>query len=164
VRYGVVVCPHCGNAKGVELSDETSKCPRCRKGLHVKALKVFATTDSTGQLPVLVGRIQAQVTNAPPQVVELPSKEVVEEYDPMLHDSPMQFAAGIGRKHISTEVRAEMVARALARAVGQFTERELYEALREAAIDDKRLEDEKKRLLVRSVIYEPRPGVYGVLG
>ena len=163
MRYGVVVCPHCSNAKGVELADETTKCPRCRKGLLVKDLKVFAETDSTGRLPILVGRVQAQVTNAPPSVVELPAKDVAEEYDPMLHDSPMQFAAGIGRKHLSTEVRAEMVARALARAVGRFSERELYEAWREAAIDDERLEDEKKRLLVRSVIYEPRPGVYGIL-
>lgn len=164
VRYGVVVCPHCGNARGVELADETAKCPRCRKGLHVKALKVFASTDSPGQLPTLVGRVQAQVTNAPAQVNELPNKDVLEDYDPMVHDSPMQFAAGVGRKHVSTEVRAEMVARALAKALGKFSERELYEAWRDSAIDDDRLDDERRRLLVRGVLYEPKPGVYSLLG
>jgi len=164
VRYGVVVCPHCGNAKGVELADETAKCPRCRKGLHVRELKVFAETDSPGKLPLLVGRVQAQVTNAPAQVVELPSKEIVEEYDPLVHDSPMQFAAGLARHHQSVEVRAEMVVRALAKALGRFSERELYEAWREAGLADDRLDDERKRLLVRGVLYEPRPATYGLLG
>ena len=60
MRVGVIVCPHCKQAKGVNLASKTTKCPRCGKTLTLKKLKIFYETDSQEKLRKAIGLINAE--------------------------------------------------------------------------------------------------------
>jgi ssDNA-binding Zn-finger/Zn-ribbon topoisomerase 1 len=63
MRLGIVVCPKCKQAKGIDLSKKTSRCPRCGRVLHIKKLKIFYETDSQEQLRQAVGSLNAKLDN-----------------------------------------------------------------------------------------------------
>lgn len=60
MRYGIVVCPRCKNAKAVELCYKTTRCTRCSKLLTLDKLKIFYGTDSEQELRKAIGIINAQ--------------------------------------------------------------------------------------------------------
>lgn len=60
MKYGVIACPQCRQAKGVDLSSRTTKCTRCGKTLQLKNLKIFYETESLQQLRQAVGLLNAK--------------------------------------------------------------------------------------------------------
>lgn len=161
MRYGVVVCPKCRTAKGVELAAARTKCPRCGKGHAVAKLKAFRETDSPNELPALVAVVQAEVSHAPETARPRPPGEP-RPFDPA-SDTPAEFAAARARSKASTEAKAEAVARGLGETSPRFSEALLLEALRSAGFPEERIPEEVRGLLAKQVLYEPRPGEYALL-
>jgi transposase-like protein len=61
MRLGVIVCPRCKQAKGVDVSAKTTKCTRCGKTLQLKKLTIFYETASQEKLRHAIGQINAQL-------------------------------------------------------------------------------------------------------
>jgi hypothetical protein len=58
---GVIICPHCKKAKGVDLSAKTTKCTYCGKTLQIKKLKKMYETDSQEKLRQAIGLLNAKI-------------------------------------------------------------------------------------------------------
>jgi hypothetical protein len=58
--FGVIICPRCNRARGVDLSVKTSKCPGC--GLHseVDRMRVYFQTDNELELAEAVRRTSSR--------------------------------------------------------------------------------------------------------
>jgi hypothetical protein len=62
-RYGVIVCNKCGQAKGVELRFQTTKCPHCGNLIYVKNLKIMYLTNDKKKLQVAIAKINKLIMN-----------------------------------------------------------------------------------------------------
>ena len=60
MRYGVVVCPRCRNAKIADLSFKTTRCVRCNKLLHVDKLRILAKSNSQQVLREVIMKINME--------------------------------------------------------------------------------------------------------
>src|SRR2546429_6844693 len=58
--YGVVVCPRCKRAKGVNLKQKTTTC-QCGFEIHVVPARVRARAETARELAPLVGRVSAEL-------------------------------------------------------------------------------------------------------
>ena len=61
MKYGIVVCPSCKMAKGVDLSFKTTKCIRCGKILKINKIKILHKCDSERELRYFLGLINAKI-------------------------------------------------------------------------------------------------------
>ena len=61
MKYGVIVCPNCKTAKGVDLSYKTTKCINCNKKLILHKLKILYKTNSEEELRQALGLINAEM-------------------------------------------------------------------------------------------------------
>ena len=57
MRYGVVVCSNCKMAKGIILTNKTTRCNRCGKLLNLKKTRIFLKTDSEEELRYSIGKV-----------------------------------------------------------------------------------------------------------
>jgi len=62
--FGVIICPRCNRARGVDLSVKTSKCPGC--GLHseVDRMRTYFQTDNEQELAELVRRTNSRMQHS----------------------------------------------------------------------------------------------------
>jgi len=58
--YGVVVCPRCKRAKGVNLKQKTTTC-QCGFEIHVVPARVRARAETARELAPLVGQVSAEL-------------------------------------------------------------------------------------------------------
>src|SRR5256885_17123445 len=58
--YGVIVCPRCKRAKGVDLKQKTTTCA-CGFEIHVAPSRVRARADTARELASLVGQVSAEL-------------------------------------------------------------------------------------------------------
>ena len=61
MKFGIIVCPNCKTAKGVDLSCKTTRCPRCSKVLTLKKQKILYETESEQKLRDAIGLINAEM-------------------------------------------------------------------------------------------------------
>jgi hypothetical protein len=57
MKYGVVVCSNCKMAKGILLSNKTTRCNRCGKILNLKKTLIFYKTESEEKLRWAIGEV-----------------------------------------------------------------------------------------------------------
>jgi len=55
--YGVVICPRCNQARGVDLGSRTASCPRCGNRIDLRKAYVYARVDDQRLLPEAVRRV-----------------------------------------------------------------------------------------------------------
>ena len=62
--FGVIICPRCNRARGVDLSVKISKCPGC--GLHseVDRMRTFFQTDNELELAEAVRRTNSRMQHS----------------------------------------------------------------------------------------------------
>lgn len=60
VKYGLVICPSCGKARGVEAAKKTSTCPCGRQGRLYKS-QMKLRTDSPLELAEMVAQANSQL-------------------------------------------------------------------------------------------------------
>ena len=61
MKFGVIVCPGCKQAKGVDLSVKTTKCIRCGKLLRLDKVKIFYKTNSQENLRKAIGLMNVKI-------------------------------------------------------------------------------------------------------
>ena len=61
MKYGVIVCPKCKKAKGINLLNKTTKCPRCNKIIIIDKIKITYGTDSEHKMRQVIGLINAKM-------------------------------------------------------------------------------------------------------
>ena len=61
MKYGIIVCPKCKKAKGINLTQKTTKCIRCNKTLIINKIKICYKTDSEQKMRQVIGLINAKI-------------------------------------------------------------------------------------------------------
>ncbi len=65
MKYGVIVCPKCGRARGVESSRKTTTC-QCGRQIKLARMKLRFVTDSPHELAQMVAEVNASLKGAGP--------------------------------------------------------------------------------------------------
>ena len=61
MKFGIIVCPKCKIAKGVTLSNKTTRCIRCGKVLSIEKLKILYKTNSEPKMREAIGLVNAEL-------------------------------------------------------------------------------------------------------
>ena len=150
--YGVVVCPRCKRAKGVDLRQKTTTCP-CGFEIHVTPARVKARAATPRELAPLVGQVNAKMAGGTRAVQQLLA--------PTRRPRPREVHA---RVIAAVPKAGDRMTRARAAAIALTSELEVFarddwsrvtEGLRiaepESALD---------ALIRANVVYEPKAGFY----
>src|SRR5881397_642657 len=73
--YGVVVCPRCKRAKGVNLKQKTTTC-QCGFEIHVVPARVRARAETARELAPLVGQVSAELAGGTEEYRRARSRDV----------------------------------------------------------------------------------------
>jgi hypothetical protein len=148
VKYGVIVCPKCGMAKGVEAYRKTATC-QCGRKIKMSAMKLMFLTDSPMELADSVAMANASLHGDEHFVV---GKKGRKKKDPF-------FALSERAKLIKDPLeRMRVIARELTTLKVEFT----FEDMRKVAgiVGKDSPEDMIARLKEHNLIYESGDGRY----
>ena len=167
MKFGVVVCPKCRNAKGVNLDAKSSKCNRCNKSLNPRKLKVFYRTDTESDLIHGVARVNAEIHQGLSEYEELVEdvnrlKELKKkEQEP----SDIYLRIALSAAEISDHKRRiEFIAIELASNLdGIFSETDLNKVLEKVNVEDADGKSCIGQLKKMDMIYEPERGRYKII-
>ena len=147
MKYGVIVCPKCGMARGVETRKKTTSC-QCGREIVLSRVKVHFMTDSPLELADAVAEANASIRGGKPLPAEKKPRK-----------KGAYAAAAERAKPIKDPVeRMRAVAEALTEAKGQFTLDDLRKAASVLGKDS--AEDMLARLLEHNLVYESGEGIY----
>ena len=144
--FGVIICPKCHRARGVDLSVKTSKCPGC--GLHseVELLRTYFQTDNELELAEAVrqtsSRMQHSIEDYGDDVIL--ARQATEEQRKKAKNQSLDYDGMV------------LIAQSLSSESG-FGLDELKDALVQQGCD---LDPAKiaSIMLNEGIVYEPRPG------
>ena len=144
--FGVIICPRCNRARGVDLSVKTSKCPGC--GLHseVDRMRTYFQTDNELELAEAVRRTSSRMQHSIEDYGEdvVLARQATEEQRKKAKNLTLDFDGMV------------ILARSLSSESG-FGLGELKDALAKEGYD---LDPVKiaSVMLNEGIVYEPRPG------
>ena len=153
--YGVVVCPRCRKAKGVDLKQKTTACS-CGFDIRVVPAKVRARATTPRELAPLVGQVNAELAGG--------AKEVMRAFAPKKKVRPREVHARIIAAVPKQGDRASRVRAAAAELTNElelFTRDDWMQVL--AGIGLRDAENALAVLLEANVVFEPKPGFYRVV-
>ena len=148
-KYGLVICPACGRARGIESCRKTSSCP-CGRQVRIRKSMLKFETDSPLELAEMVAQANTQ----------LASGKRFRRSKPRTPSDP--FARVAQRVMIlkgSTE-RTEAIARELTVEFGDFGVEEVRRVVAVLGRDDP--EEIMSRLKENSLVYEVSEGRYRI--
>ena len=61
MKYGVVICNKCRNAKAVELKYKTTKCSRCNKIINIKENIIIFKSSNPQLIVEKIGKINREI-------------------------------------------------------------------------------------------------------
>lgn len=150
--YGVVVCPRCRKAKGVDLSQKTTQCA-CGFEIRVAPAKVRARAESPRELASLVAQVNAELAGG------------LKEYRKATAPRPRRRSrdvhlrvAGLAARAGDRAHRVRAAAVELTRELEVFSIADWTRVLTALGIPDP--EATLDELVRTSVVYEPRAGFY----
>lgn len=149
--YGVVVCPRCRRAKGVDLAKKTTTCD-CGFEIRVAVSRTPFETSNARELVEAVGRVQAEISGGA-RAVE--SAKTSRPRKPA-KDAFARVIAGASRG--DRRQRMRLAAEGLAREFILFTADDWRRVAEALAIP--RPDEALQELARGNVVYEPRPGYY----
>jgi hypothetical protein len=182
MRYGVAVCAACRHARGLDLTAQTTQCPRCGKRQDRAAIVVLYRTDDPAHAAAAVGVVEdllargelGFVTDPRALQADVAARVVAREQAAAVSPAPprgadqettLQWAASRGVGAQGDEARATRVLAALDEALPDgFTLEQLEAAFLAAGLPAERAEKAVRRALARDELYEPRPGLLKRLG
>jgi hypothetical protein len=146
-KYGVVICPKCGNAKGVESAKKTTAC-QCGREIRLDRVKLMFMTDSPLELSDSVAAANAAIRGGG----RLPSERRSRKRDP--------FAAIAERaKAVKDPLeRAHIVARGLTELTSEFGLEDLKRV--SSMLGKASAEDLLVMLKEHNLVYETAEGNY----
>lgn len=147
MRYGVIVCPACGKAKGVEADKKTTTCP-CGREIDMARVKLHYSTDSPHELADAVAQANALIAGG---------EKLRKESRPRKKD-PLAAVAERAKTIKDPLERMRAVAQGLSRVKGEFDEDDVRKVL--SLLGKGSAEDLIARLQEHSLIYETADGKY----
>jgi hypothetical protein len=149
--FGVIICPRCNRARGVDLSVKTSKCPGC--GLHseVDRMRVYYQTDNELELAEAVRRVGTRMQHSIEDYGDdvVLARQATEEQRRKAKNQSLDFDG------------MALLANTLSSDSG-FSLDDLKEALLKEGYD---LDPAKiaSVMLNEGIVYEPKPGLFRAL-
>ncbi|MGD0056967.1 MAG: DUF1922 domain-containing protein [Methanomassiliicoccales archaeon] len=148
--FGVIVCPGCNHARGVDLSAAAAVCPSCGKKIKVGKAKIYFKTDSERELAEAVRkmseRLAVEVESAPPAKKKRKRLSFHEEL------------GARAKKLKGNEDRLRFVAESLTCELGKFDVQDLALVVRD--FDEGDAKELIEKMLTSGIIFEPEPGKY----
>jgi len=148
--FGVVVCPRCGRAKGVELPKKTTAC-QCGFEIRVYPSRIRFESPDARELAMAVGRINAELHGGAltETLTAKPKKRSRDAYARIVAD-----ASRAGDRRQRTRAAAEGLAR-------EFVLFSVDDWRRTAeALGISNPVESLDELLRANVVYEPKPGYF----
>lgn len=147
MKYGVIICPKCGKARGVETSRKTVTC-QCGRQIKLTRLKPQFLTDSPLELAETVQKVNASLLGAGPMPKEKRKTR----------QSPIEISPEKVKGIRDPLERARIVITELAKRKPVFSSEDITKIATQfgGAKADKLVE----RLLERGVIFEVAPGKF----
>jgi uncharacterized Zn finger protein (UPF0148 family) len=145
LKYGVVICPACGRARGLQTSRKTSTCP-CGRQVKLRRASFRFLTDSPRELADMVAQANEQLANGK----QVRRKRARSPKDPFAR---IAQSAALAKDPVG---RAEIVARELTRELGEFGVEDVRRVLK--IIGKGSAEDMVDKLLGASIVYEAGEG------
>ncbi len=154
--YGVVVCPRCKRAKGVDLKQKTTTCS-CGFEIRVVPARVRARAETPRQLAPLVGQVNAEIAGGAGVV----AKAFAPPRKPRPREVHARIIAAVPKEgDRATRVRAAAVE--LTNELELFTKEDWAQVLDGLGISEP--EGALAVLLDANVVFEPRAGFYRAVG
>lgn len=149
MKYGVIICPKCGKAKGVETRKKTTTC-HCGREIRLKRGMFKFMTESPIELADTVARVNAAIHGAEP----MPKEKKRKRKDP--YSDMVERSASVK----NPLERLRVIAIELTRSKSEFELDDLKRVLSIMGRDDP--ERMLSRLLEDGIVFESSPGKYKV--
>ncbi len=146
-KYGVIVCPKCGMARGVETAKKTTTC-QCGNEIELSHVKIKYQTDSPLELAGLVAKANASLRGGEPAPPERRSRK----------NDPYQSVADRAKPIKDSLERMRSIAQGLTELQSRFTIDDLKRM--SSLLGKDSAEDMLARLKEHNLVYEIEPGVY----
>jgi len=150
--FGVVVCPRCHRAKGVDLKQKTTTCP-CGFEIRVQPSRIRARVGTERELIESVRRIQAELAGGLAEYERAaapPRKKRIGEVHARV--------AAVAKKAGDRAHRIRAAAESLTEELEVFSVEDLRTVLEALGIHD--VAGALEELLAANVVYEPKEGFY----
>ncbi len=150
--YGVVVCPRCKRAKGVDLKQKTTTC-MCGFEIHVSPARVKARATTPRELAPLVGQVNAELAGGSRAVQQIlaPAKR------PRPRDVHARVIAAVPKTGDRT-TRIRAAAAELTNELEVFTRDDWSRVLEGLGIPEP--ETALESLVRANAVFEPKEGFY----
>ena len=149
-KYGLVICPACGKARGIEASRKTSSCP-CGRQVKIRKSIFKFMTDSPRELAEMVAQANTQLANG-------------KKFRRSRSRAPSDPCARVAKRVMvlrGSAERAEAIARELTAELGDFGLEEVRRVLALLGRNDP--EEVISRLKDSSLVYEVCEGRFRVV-
>lgn len=154
--YGVIVCPRCKRAKGVDLKQKTTTCA-CGFEIHVAPSRIRARAGTARELAGLVGRWNAEIAGGMKEYESFAAPRKRSR----IRDVHARVVAAIPKGgDRSTRIRA--AAFELSRELELFTREDWAKILAGLGIPDP--EAALDTLIRANAVFEPKAGFYRTVG
>jgi hypothetical protein len=150
--YGVVVCPRCKRAKGVDLKQKTTSCV-CGFEIHIAPSKIRARANTARELAPLVGRVSAELAGG----LEAYQKAAAPSRRTRSRDVHLRIV-GIASKPRDRASRVRLAAVELTRELELFSVEDWTRVL--AGLGIPRPEEALATLVQANLVMEPKEGFY----
>ena len=147
MKYGLIICPSCGKARGVETSRKTTSCP-CGRSVKLRKSMIKFETDSPRELADMVGQANEQLLAGK----KFRRRRAKESDDPCVRVARASMALK------DPVQRGEAIARGLTDELGDFGLDELRAVLSVIGSNDP--ESLVRRLIEANIVYEVDAGRY----
>ncbi len=163
-KFGVITCPRCGWAKGVRLDTKSSKCGSCGYNIELKRTKILFKTNHQKELSEAVGQVNAQLKQG--LEVYLDDLASLEDNKEKKHEHGskhdiLDYIASSANKVKGQEHRILYMLRMMKDTSEEIEEDDLKYLLAELGVKD--IEKAVETLISKSLIYQPRAGVFRCL-
>ena len=150
--FGVVVCPRCHRAKGVDLKQKTTACP-CGFEIRVLPSRARARVGTERELIEAVRRVQAELAGGLAEYERAaapPGRKRIGQVHARV--------AAVAKKAGDRAHRVRAAAEGLTEELEVFSVEDLRTVLEALGIHD--VDGSLEELLAANVVYEPKEGFY----
>lgn len=154
--YGVVVCPRCTRAKGVDLKQKTTSCS-CGFEIRILPSRVKARAESARELAPLVARVNAEIAGG----LKIVERDLAPRRRPRIRDVHSRIVAAVPKEgDRATRVRA--AALELTKELQVFTLEDWSRVLTGLGIPEP--EAALDALTRNNAVFQPKEGFYRTVG
>ena len=154
--YGVVVCPRCKRAKGVDLKQKTTSCS-CGFEILVLPAQVKARAETARELAPLVARVNAEIAGG----LKIVERDLAPRRRPRIRDVHARIAAAVPKGgDRATRVRA--AALELTKELQVFSLEDWSKVLAGLGIPEP--EAALDALIRSNAVFQPKEGFYRTVG